>query len=303
MNDSKITKWQRRIEETFHGKSGIVGERLLKLDLNEKLLAKKLTVCFSGYMCLMDAFLAFYLETLERLTSRESSKWTKIKAVITGIHVATFWRFRASYLIFWDGYFIDAVSLLRGIFENILQIVALKLGLISIDEVFGKLKLEESETLTDEEIYKRILKYTKESDRKVRNKLIGKGSGLSLTAIEDLNIFERLLHSSVHKSKFNIVRYCWRWIRGEHPLPLYPIYDEDHATIYINLSMFIGWMLSKTFPLLQINDKEFSDEWHKKYQILDKSFKEAIAEFPKRLGRSVEELVTKKFDELFKLKT
>jgi len=296
MNNSNITKWQRRIEKTFHGKLGIVGERLLKLESNEKLLAKKLTARFSGYVCLMDAFLDFYLETLQLLNSRKSSEWTKMQAVITGIHVPTFWRFRASYLIFLDGYLIDAASLLRAIFENTLQIVALKLEIISIDEVFGKLKVEKSQNLNDKEIYKLIRDYTIKSDNKVRAQLIGEESGLSSTAIDDLKVFVNLLHSFVHKSKFNIVRYYGPWVRGEHPLPLYPVYDEDHATLYINFSMFIGWMLSKTFSLLQINNKEFSNKWHIKYRTLDKSFKEAVAGFPKRLGRSIEELVTKKFD-------
>lgn len=296
MSNDKILKWQQRIEKTFCGQSGVVGERLLRLSLIENQLAKKLNYQFSGYLCLMDAFLDFYLETLQNVASRKSSKWTEAKAVITGIHVPTFWRFRASYLIYWDGYFIDALSLLRAIFENVLQIVALESGIISSDEVFGKLKVEESQNLTDDEIDKLIRKYTQKSYAKVRAHLIGHKSGLGSTAIKDLKVVEKLLHSSVHKSKLDIVWYYGPWVRGKRNFPIYPEYNEDRATLYINFSMFTAWMLSKTFLLLQINDKEFSYKWYSKYQILDKSFKEAIAGFPKRLGRSVEEFVAKKFD-------
>lgn len=296
MNSNKIAKWQHRIEKKFCGELGVVGERLLKLKSIENQLAEELIKKFSGYVCLMDAFLDFYLETLQIVARRTSSKWIEVKAVMTGIHVPTFWRFRAGYIIFWDGYFIDALSLLRAIFENILQIVALEFGIISVDEVFGKLKVENSRNLTDNEIHRLIRKYTRNSDRNVRTQIIGEKSGLSSTAVEDLRVFERLLHSSVHKSKLDIVWYYGPWLRGERGLPLYPEYSEDRATLYINFSMFIGWMVSKTFPLLQIKVKEFSDDWYSKYRILDKSFEEAIAGFPKRLGRSMEELVAKKFD-------
>lgn len=296
MNSEKVARWQSRIKKTFCGELGVIGEQLLKLKSVENQLAEELIERFSGYVCLMDAFLDFYLETIQNVASRKSSEWAEIKTVITGIHVPTFWRFRASCLIFWDGYFIDALSLLRAIFENILQIVSLESGIISIDEVFGKLKVEESRDLSDKEIHRLIRKYTRNSDRKVRTQIIGEKSGLSSTAVEDLKVFERLLHSSVHKSKLDIVWYYGPWLRGERGFPLYPEYSEDRATLYINFSMLIGWMLSKTFPLLQIKVKEFSDNWYSKYRILDKSFEEAIAGFPKRLGRSVEELVAKKFN-------
>ena len=296
MSKDKIAEWQQRIEKTFCGESGFVGERLFRLKLIEDQVGKQLVYRFSGYLCLIDAFLDFYLETLQNVASRKPYKWTERKSLITGIHVPTFWRFRASYLIYWNGYFIDALSLLRAIFENILQVVALESGIISRDEVFGKLRVEEAQNLSDEESDKLIRKYTKKSDAKVRSHLIGEKSGLSSIAIKDLKDLVKLLHSSVHKSKLNIVWYYRPWLRGKRSLPIYPEYNEDLASIYINISTFIAWMLSKTFPLMQINDKEFSFKWYSKYQILDESFKEAIAGFPKRLGRSIEELVAKKFD-------
>lgn len=296
MVEDRVTKWQHRIEETFRGPSGIVGERLLKLKNVESQIFEYMLERFSGYVRLMDAFLDFYIETLQNVATRERSKWTTMISVLSGIHIPTFWRFRASYLIFWDGYFIDAVSLLRAILENVLQISALKHEIITLDEVFGKLKSEDSKNLSEEEAYKLIRKNIKKSDTKVYSQLIGKNSGLSANAIKDLETFFRLLHNAVHKSKLNFLWFWGPWSRCERGFPIFPKYNEDTATLYTNSSMFIGWMVTRTFPLLQINPKEFPKNWHSKYQVLDESFKEAVANFPKRLGHSVEELIAKKFN-------
>lgn len=296
MEKDKVANWQDRIYETFQESSGIVGERLLKLRDVEVQLTQDLLGRFHGYVNLMDAFLDFYIETLQKSAARRDSKWPEITPVFTAIQIASFWRFRASYLIFWDGYFIDAVSLLRAIFENVLQIAALKLRIITIDDVFGKLKTNQSKKLSEEKIHKIIRKHVFASDKIVYSQMIGEHSGLSPEAIKKFRVFVRLLHNSVHKSKLNLLLYYGPWLRGERSLPIFPKYDEDPASLYTNMSLFIGWMVVRTLPLLQIYDSEFSDNWYKKYQILDESFQEAVADFPKRLGRSVEELIASKFD-------
>lgn len=113
---------------------------------------------------------------------------------------------------------------------------------------------------------------------------------------KNLEIFLRLLHNAVHKCKLNLVRYYSPWVEGKRPFPLFPEYDEEYASIYANASQFIGWMIVRTLPLLQGNDIEFSEDWRRKYRVLDESFQEAIAGFPKQMGRSIEELIASKFN-------
>lgn len=295
MEQDKIAKWQRRIEETFELESGKAKMSLQKLELIEIRLSQELSERMSGHLCIMDALLAFYIETFEHVAARRDSKWPEMTHVLTVVHIANFWRLRASYLLYKNGYFVDAGSLLRAVFENVLQIAAVKLDIITIDEVFGKLKTEDAKNLTKEEIERLIRKYTFESDSKVKALLVGEDSGLSADTIEDFKTFTRLLHTAVHKAKLNIMWYYGPWVRGESSLPIFPIYNEDLAVFYMNYSWFIGWMALRTFPLLQMDDGEFPLSWREKYQVLDESFQESVYDFPKRMGKSVQELVTTKF--------
>ena len=59
ISEETITKWQERIEETFHGPKGIVGERLLDLNDIEDEVYSEIVSYYKGYVMLMDAFLGF----------------------------------------------------------------------------------------------------------------------------------------------------------------------------------------------------------------------------------------------------
>ena len=295
MNPEEVAAWQKRLEETFRGPTGIVGERLLKLEGVEHTLGTHLTSTFVGYLTLMDSFFDFYLESIHLTAARKKESWPEITPFVTATHITAFWRFRASYLIFWKGYFIDGLSLLRSVFENVLQIAALKHGCLKLDQVFGGIKVDEAAELPPEKVAKILRTNIIACDKAVRDKLIGEKSGLSADTQEDMFVFQEILHGAVHKSKLNLYRLFIPWVRGEKSLPIYPTYDEDAASLYMNPSQAIGWMVVRTLPLLQTEPGEFPAQWQEKWQILDDSFKVMIGAHPKRMARSVEEVVGKKF--------
>jgi len=151
--NKNVAKWQKRIEDTFFGPSGVVGESIFKLKQNEDTLERRyvqnedtlfnlLFKDFRGYAYLMDAFFGFYADTFELIKKRQERKWPNKISLITGIHVPTFWRFRASYIIFWKGYFVDAIDLLRSILENALTIIALNKDIITVENAFGDIHKE-----------------------------------------------------------------------------------------------------------------------------------------------------------------
>ena len=293
--EDKVAIWQRKLEETFIGPQGIVGERLLKFAEIEKEISHKVNQQFKGHDVLMESFLDFYLETLENVALRKKTMWPEIIKFFTAVHIATLWRFKSSFSLFWDGYFVEAISLQRAVFENALDMAALKLNIITIEQRLGKLTSKDAEKLSDKEQAKLVRKYTSTNDKKVRENIIGNMSGLSANSQEDFEGFLRLRHNAVHKSTLNIFWVFGPWVRGERSLSLYPTYQVKPASLYVNLSLCNGWMVLRTLPLLQIEANEFSVAWQEKYKVLDESFEEAFSSFDKRLGRSVEELISKKF--------
>ncbi|MBW2342791.1 MAG: hypothetical protein JRF53_02035 [Deltaproteobacteria bacterium] len=297
MEKDSIAKWQRRIEQTFKGPNDIVGERVLNINAIENDLQTYMINKFTGYVTLMDSFFDFYSETLNNLTARKGvMEWPKDKLFITAILVPNFLRFRASYLLFWRGYFTEGLSLLRGIFENVLEVAAIGLGVISTDEIFGQPKDGFKEGLSDEENQKLIRSSTIKGDQKVRLFMIGEKSGLSQAAVKDFKVMFTNLHNTVHKTKFNTLWQLEKLIKEKKAFYVYPTYDEGLAASYLNISYFMGWMVLHLLPLLQLYKEEFSDEWLKKYRVLDESFQFVVKDFKRPLGRSVEELIEKKLN-------
>lgn len=295
MKPEEVAAWQERLEENFKGPSGVIGERLLKLQRIEQTLGAQLTSTFVGYLTLMDSFLDFYMESIELTAGKRKEQWPELTPFITATHITTFWRFRASYLIFWSGYFIDALSLLRSVFENVLQIAALRHGIITLADAFGGLTVEEASQMSPDEVAKRIRNNIVKADKAVRDNFLGEKSGLSPEAQDDMVAFQGIMHGAVHKSRLNFVRLFGPWVRGQKAMPIYPAYDEDAASLYMNASQGMGWMVVRTLPLLQTQPGEFPEPWHHRWRILEDSFKVMVGAYPKRMGRSIEQVLTKKF--------
>jgi len=295
MAKEAVAKWQRRIEDIFHGSAGIVGESVLKLKKRENALYEFLLNNFCGYVRLMDAFLGFYIETLDLIKRRQQKKWPNRLPVITAFHIPTLWRFRASYIVFWKGYYIEGTGLLRGVFENALTIIALNKDIITIKNAFSD--IPEQKIQTGKIDMGEIRLGIKRTDSRIRNKLLGRDSSLSIETQKDFTEVFRLMHNLVHRSRINILRYYVPWASGKKPFPLMPFYDQDLVGLYMHLSRLFGWILVKTFPFLEIEEAEFPITWRKKRRVLDESFEESLGDLPENSRRSYKEFIEKTFGE------
>lgn len=103
------------------------------------------------------------------------------------------------------------------------------------------------------------------------------------------------MHNAVHKSKINFFHYYGDWISGKKGLPIFPHYNEDLASVYMNSCTWISWMLLKVLPMFLFNKNSFGVKWHGKFIVLDESFREMIENFPKPTGKAIIEFVDKKF--------
>jgi hypothetical protein len=287
--DSK--EWLNRLTTEFYDASGfLLGTNYLDLINNEKILENDLkSNYYYGFSKLMPAFFNFCIDTYLYLTNQKIKNLPYKNILYNIIHIPTFWRFRASYLIFWKGYYVSAAELLRGVIENLFTIIAVENKLIpEKDAVMYYSDMKENEKITYKEIEKRIRK----RDDIIKNVLYGKDSKLSPKTkkiIEEIII--KSLHNCVHKSNNAIALYTRDWINGA-PFPTIPRYHQDLSRLYLNLAFLFGWIFTRTLPLLQLEENEFSKEWKEKYQVLDELFKDIINSIPLEFARAGEEFVS-----------
>lgn len=120
----QVAAWQNRILDCFRGPTGVSGDKLLQLDDIERDHKATLYSKVGGYATLMDAFLDFYVQTHQESCGHDARR----SAFKVAFFLATLWRFRASEIIFWKGYYYDAAAHLRAIFENIFFYGAVRNG-------------------------------------------------------------------------------------------------------------------------------------------------------------------------------
>lgn len=287
-NDSE--EWLNRLKSEFYDDGFLLSTNYLDLINNEKILANDLkSNYYYGFSKPMPAFFSFCIDTYLCLTNRKIKNLPYKYILYNIIHIPTFWRLRASYMIFWKGYYVSAAELLRGVIENLFTIIAVENKLITEkDAVMYYSDMKENEKITYKEMKKRIRK----TDDIIKNVLYGKDSKLSPKTKKIIKeIIIKSLHNCVHKSNNAVALYTRDWINGA-PFPTIPRYHQDLSRLYLNTAFLFGWIFLRTLPLLQLEENEFSEKWKKKYQILDELFKDAIDSLPLEAGRAIEEFVS-----------
>ena len=278
--DTKAGTWLSRILETFEGPTGMSSERVFALGEMEKEHAASLFKLNGGYAALMDAFLDLYLQTLEEFCVHPQRPTPYVRTLF----LATFWRFRAAYIIFWKGYYFDAASLLRAVFENIsyygavLNDVLPETALFNIPNFDGSLPRREQDRI--------VFKHNQELAKLVKSNMIGSESGLPSSAQEGLRTILGLLNSHVHRSESNMISILMKGVRGD-AIPIIPPVDIDKASIFNNSSVFAGWAMTRLLPFVS-EPKLFSQNWHSRYQVLDESFAQFMASFDREFARAIE---------------
>lgn len=295
MDQDQLDKYFEKIALHFKGNRGIVGERVLEIGKHEESIKENLVHAFGGFAHLLDPFLDFYLESLQLCASRSQQDWSWKSIVIISMHVSSFWRFRASYIIFWSGYYADALSLIRGLYENAILLAAIGGEAINVSDMHSRLTDTEIQELSIEEALKKIRTHHIKLDKKLSEVMVGKESRLTEKSQKEIKRFVNIMHDSIHKSRMNFTWLVEPLIKGDHHLPFLPEYSEKSASLYVNFSLFTGWMMLRCIGLLQVKHNEFGEAWMAKYEVLDESFKISVADFEKPMGRAIEELVNTKF--------
>ncbi len=261
--EEEVADWQQKLEATFSGPSGIHGERLLDLE-NHEAEHKALAVStLQGFVRLMDAFFDFSIQTFREAFKNPD----ELDPVDVSAFVANLWRFRTSYNIFWDGYYFDATSHLRGVYENILHYGALHNGYISRAQLWIRPIPEES----PKDFERRSLREGIEVERIVRSHMVGSESGFDDDTQEKFRIFFGMLHKHVHRSRTTAVFLLGDAISDEKGISIMPRFDLEKAHHYGTVVGFLAWCFTRLLRTLLKNDLH-SEEWRKRLHVLDESF-------------------------------
>lgn len=292
MNEEHLIDLFSRLESEFSGPTGIIGEGLLPFIRHENDLERKNIAKYQKFVAIQDCFFDFYLTSMKKIIE-PSARWSfEIKCVVT-IHLVNLWRFRASNVIFLKGYYIDASSLLRAVYENNLTLSAIGNHTISFNELF--IDPEKAGPGNAQSTKRKKLKdHFDVLDRKINENIVGNRSNLSADTIEMLRLFKFQLHNSVHKSNNNLAEISLPWLINGTPPSIFPEHNERLAANYYNNAIYLAWISVRTLGLLPFVQDEFDDKWQNKYRILDDTL-QSVIDVTQPMGRAIRELISKKF--------
>lgn len=309
-----VEEWQRRLEDTFRS-DGVIGFELLNIIDAEKQYGRDAIKYFSGYRVLQDSFQGFFVETL-RLASRKINELhaTDGANIISSAFSFALYRqfhnfrgLRAAENLFLCGYPYAGYSLFRDLTDRAIFMLALMQGLTTPDALFGvddeirEMMLHVGNNEREKrEVLDKATKNRKIEERRISNLILGKGSGLSDSTREELNVWRDLFHSEVHGGKLSFadsvgpLKYGGAMSIG----PELKDNQDKSAANYMNRSNEIGWMFHRTLPGIQLQTGSFGKEWAEKWIILDESFRVMIAGLGiigKDIAFAIEELIDSKF--------
>lgn len=226
-----------------------------------------------------DVFLKFYrwalLEISKVLLEKGSDEKDGFYIIL---HVATFRKLYSAFNLFQKGYVSESLTLIKGVWENILTIIACHKNIIGIDDYFlnfgnKEMDVDKLTPQQKQELREEMRNKTKKLDDKIVNALIReKISGDNQYL---LNSFWNILNRAAHQSKLYIARNFNRWLQKERLLYINPYFqgeDIDLIEMNINFLLWCSFILNKTFPFINLFQRiniEFQQKYEEMMEMLD----------------------------------
>ena len=287
-SSDNIARWQKELEDAFRGPRGLVGERLCRLQDAERQTQSDGIARYNGYATVGDAFFDFAIQTLDFLANPVGV----YHILRVPLFVSSISRLRASYVLFWMGYYFDAASLLRGTFENAVHLCADAHGWADLNSWFdvSGIDLAEPAKIVTRKMHKRRLKH----DHAVEAKVFRRHSGLSQVDQDQLAMAVNLMHAHVHKTEMHLVHLILEVKRTKTPTSVVPAWDNHRAAHYAHISLWHAWMFTRLLSYAVPQEKRSSD-WTGKREVLDRSLRSWFEDWDKPLAATIIRLMDAKF--------
>ncbi len=236
----------------------------------------------------MDAFFDLLIHTFEEVREHEP----KVHPLDLAQYMAVFRRFRASYNLFWQGYYFDGAALLRSVFESVLYLGAVQNGYIKKSDIFYS---SDEEDLDPVLYWNKHYNKTKKTEKTILRYMYGDKSELDQNNQELLRIGMSLLHKHVHRSATTMWSIFGRLVIDKKPVAMFPKVNVEDANHYVTTSTLQAWCFVRLLPYLSTPNL-FSKEWGIRHDVLDDSFEEWFKEVKEPIARAIEQFVQMKFN-------
>jgi hypothetical protein len=292
-----VDEWHKRLAHTFKV-NGLVGGHLRIVHEAEDKVGDHLAKVFRGQDALLCSFQSFFIETLT-LANRDINArgWLKNApnyTITVGAFFNLFRRFRACEVLYLKGYPLDGYALMRDIKDRAFLMAGVARNITTFEKVLG---LPVSDPSKPASYGKEQTRNRKDNEHRVMHAMTGKTSGLSADVQDDLKRWDDVFHLEMHGGTFSLMQELGELQKGKI-LQIGPSVVQDAFIMYINRSSELGWMVTRLLPYLQMTAHAFGDDWHKKRDILDDSFRYMLEDFSnlgKRLGASFITMMDDKF--------
>lgn len=255
--------WTQQIRKVFTGSTGFSGEKVFKLDEAEKAHAEALISKHYDYAVLVDAFLDFSVHTLqEAFAFTPQPSVHRVVFIISNLR-----RFKSGYNLFWNGYYFEAASHLRGIFENVLNYGAMLNGYVNEQELYLAPPNQSKTSATRKELRRESHKHFSNLSKIAREHMIGCKSGLLSQEQAELEDLVDSLHSDVHRTE-SVHQWLLIKLHKGEKITFLPEVDDRGAAYFVRRSTLACCAMTRILPSLSPVDL-FSEQWKDKYRILD----------------------------------
>jgi hypothetical protein len=273
-------EWQQRLEDNFSYR-GVVGGRLLPLVMEqERLCGAQFIRTFHGHRILTDSFLDFFAQTLDSTAAlRYQIGWpqdTPYYVPCLLAFVTQFRGMRAAEILSVNGYPLDGYALQRNLKDQAIFIGSVVSGISSFPALYGLKRTAGSKQPWSKEDHERVFRDRLDEETRVLDHTIGKRSGLAEEHINALGHWNRLFNVQVHGARLASMREADAWVMNKKSFSVGPRIDNDGSAMYMNRSNEVAWMMLRTLPFLQFEDRPFDQSWREKWAVLDESLRVAI---------------------------
>jgi hypothetical protein len=297
---------QGQLEDAFSGGiDGVVGgARLLPVIDDEKAYGDYLVRTYHGSDVLTCSFFEFFIETLELAAEKvfrgQLSKDNQTYAPFYLSMFAVFRNFRAAEVIKNNGYPLDGYALLRDLKDRAIHLGAVVTGAADILALHGVGVVNEELKEWTEKDFERAREQRKDEQRNAMRVMVGSDSGLADEDRKELEKWRDAFHEEVHGSRFTIAADVKRLFIEKRPLPFGPEPHQNNwdASMYVNRSLEVAWMILRVFPFLQLRPRGFGQEWASKWELLDEAFRiqsEGLGDLGAPIGHAVIRFIDTKF--------
>lgn len=261
-----IAAWQHTLEDAFQTNALLDSLREAEIQHRHETATRG-----HGFWTLMRCYQEFTLHTLQEVPSHGQT----LNMYNVALNASAVKRFRASWLAYEAGYYFDAASGLRTIFEITTYLAAVLKGYFWFDELHKFAQNIDPSSMEFRDLKKHQHKHQQDLAANVRKKIYGDESGLSPEESKSIALLVHLHHSHVHYGESNVFRAILEMTESRQMPTVAPRLDLHQASIFANPAVLTAWCHIRVLQYLSLPSR-FSTELQREFSALDSAFRKYL---------------------------